>query len=98
MQNRCEFLSDPHEPHWNPAMDARLRTPTLDKPSYKNSVCFFHQIEEIFTSVYQYSCVVDSTTTQTSDTGEAVEGKTVVYMHFIDDTHNEPVPKDAIIQ
>ncbi|XP_037791100.1 cadherin-87A-like [Penaeus monodon] len=55
-------------------------------------------IEEIFTSVYQYSCVVDSTTTQTSDTGEAVEGKTVVYMHFIDDTHNEPVPKDAIIQ
>ncbi|XP_063592462.1 protein dachsous-like [Penaeus indicus] len=55
-------------------------------------------IEEIFTSVYQYSCVVDSTTTQTSDTGEAVEGKTVVFMHFIDETHNEPVPKDAIIQ
>ncbi|XP_042871061.1 cadherin-23-like [Penaeus japonicus] len=55
-------------------------------------------IEEIFTSVYQYSCVVDSTSTQTSDSGEELDGKTAVYMHFIDETKNEPVPKDAIIQ
>lgn len=55
-------------------------------------------IEDIFTSVYQYSCVVDSTTAETSDSGEAVEGQTIVYMHFIDETQNEPVPKNVIIQ
>lgn len=56
------------------------------------------QIEDVFSRAYNYPCIIDSIDQAQDPSGNNIDGRTTVFMHFINEEENQPVEVTEIYE